>query len=217
VDRVSADGDAGGNGDGSVKSWRFFLVSLFLLGLFSGRACGDGGSVRLSERLGNYRVTVFTSPTPVRAGPVDLSILVLDAQTGTPLTESEVRIEVIRLGTDHAVQSYKALIGSATNKLLHAVHFELPTAGTWRIDVQLSGPTGTAQTSFDFEAGDRLPRWMELWPWIALPLLPIVFFLLRAFSIEMRMRRAKAIIAMAKTCDSTEPAWENQDYHGLGN
>jgi len=41
----------------------------------------DGGAVRLSERQGGYQITAFTSPTPFRAGPVDISVLVQDAAT----------------------------------------------------------------------------------------------------------------------------------------
>jgi hypothetical protein len=44
----------------------------------------DGGAMRLSERAGGYRVTVFTDPTPLRAGPVDVSVFVQDADTGEP-------------------------------------------------------------------------------------------------------------------------------------
>ena len=40
--------------------------------------------MRLSERAGGYRVTVFTDPTPLRAGPVDVSVFVQDADTGEP-------------------------------------------------------------------------------------------------------------------------------------
>ena len=47
----------------------FLLVSSFILQP-SSFLRADGGAVRLSERQGNYRLTVFTAPTPVRAGPV---------------------------------------------------------------------------------------------------------------------------------------------------
>ncbi len=40
---------------------------------------GDGGAVRFSGQQGDWRITVFTSPTPLRAGPVDVSVLVQDA------------------------------------------------------------------------------------------------------------------------------------------
>ena len=40
--------------------------------------------MRLSERMGGYQVTVFTSPAPLRAGPVDVSVFVQDADTGEP-------------------------------------------------------------------------------------------------------------------------------------
>ncbi len=48
----------------------------------SSLARADGGAVRLRQRSGGYQIAVFTEPTPLRAGPVDVSVLVQDAETG---------------------------------------------------------------------------------------------------------------------------------------
>ena len=53
----------------------------------------DGGTIRLSEQKGNYRITVFTAPTPLRAGPVDISVLVQEAATGEPAPGVQVTIK----------------------------------------------------------------------------------------------------------------------------
>ena len=41
----------------------------------SSLARADGGAVRLRQRAGGYQIAVFTSPTPFRAGPVDLALI----------------------------------------------------------------------------------------------------------------------------------------------
>ena len=53
----------------------------FLIFRPSSVARADGGVVRLRQRAGGYQIAVFTSPTPIRAGPVDVSVLVQDAAT----------------------------------------------------------------------------------------------------------------------------------------
>ena len=55
---------------------------------FPAPARADGGTVRLSERQGEYRITVFTAPVPFRAGLVDISVLVQDAVSRTPIPDA---------------------------------------------------------------------------------------------------------------------------------
>src|SRR5260370_24925363 len=72
----------------------FLLSPCHLVTLSPCQARADGGTVRLSEQKGSYRITVFTAPTLVRAGPVDISVLVQDADTGQPASGVQVSIEV---------------------------------------------------------------------------------------------------------------------------
>jgi hypothetical protein len=44
-----------------------------------------GGEVRLMEKAGPFVITVFSDPTPLRVGPVDLSVLVQDRDSGRPI------------------------------------------------------------------------------------------------------------------------------------
>ncbi len=46
-------------------------------------AQGDGGTLRAWEQHGRYDIAVFTEPNPVVTGPVDISVLLLDRETGT--------------------------------------------------------------------------------------------------------------------------------------
>src|SRR5438094_524539 len=88
-----------------------------------GHARADGGMVRLSQRQGGYQITVFTAPTPFRAGPVDVSVLVQDAATGEALPQAQVTVWVAPRGRRGAAVSYAATSEAATNKLLHAALF----------------------------------------------------------------------------------------------
>lgn len=132
-------------------------------------AHADGGAVRFSDRCGAYRVTVFTEPTPWRAGPVDVSVLVQDPTTGEPRTDLRVAIRVA--GTRHP-----ATHEAATNKLLYSAEFDLPAAGTWPIEVVIDGPAGSATATLEVEAAEALPAGGEMLWWIVWPVVPVVFF-----------------------------------------
>ena len=58
---------------------RALMILATLLVPLSARA--DGGLARLVVDSGEFRLTVFSSPTPLRAGPVDLSVMVQDRET----------------------------------------------------------------------------------------------------------------------------------------
>ena len=137
---------------------------------------GDGGFLRLSERSGPYRVTVFTSPTPLRAGPVDFSVLVQDAATSAVLSDTQVVFRITSPGEASLDMDQQATTGAATNKLLKAAQFELPSPGTWQVNVLVGGPMGRTRIRFPINVSAAMPRWLDMAPWIALPIVPIVLF-----------------------------------------
>jgi hypothetical protein len=135
----------------------------------------DGGAVRFAGRVGAYRVTVFTAPTPLRAGPVDVSVLVLDADTGEPAPEVPVRVRLTPAGPEGAPIEQEATPQAATNKLFRSALVDLPAAGAWRLNVAVGG---AAAARVELEAAKRLPRWWEMLPWIAWPAAPVVLYAL---------------------------------------
>ncbi len=153
----------------------FLLASSFILHP-SSFLRADGGTVRLSQRAGGYQVTVFTAPTPLRTGPVDVSVLVQDADTGQALPGAEVTVRVAPAGRGHTATVYPATTEAATNKLLRAALFELPEAGRWELEVAVQGPLGPARVRCEVEAAEPAPRWPEFWPWAAWPVLVILLF-----------------------------------------
>ena len=154
---------------------RAWALSLTCLASLAGAAHGDGGTVRLSEAVGGYLVTVFTAPTPLRAGPVDVSVLVQDARTGQPAPIGQVMLRLRQPGERTLEQA--ATREQATNRLLHAAQFDLPAPGVWLVEVRVRGPGGEAAREFEIHAAEPSPRWLELWGWIFLPVVAVVLFL----------------------------------------
>lgn len=155
---------------------RLGTLVLLLWAASSGLLHADGGTLRLSEKHGPYRVAVFTSPQPLRAGLIDISVLVQDARNGEPLPDVVVRLVLI--GPDSIERPVTASRAAATNQLFQAAQFELPSAGTWQVRVLLDGARGSAETAFSMEAAEALPRWTELAFWIALPGIVVILFVL---------------------------------------
>ncbi|MFT3882163.1 MAG: hypothetical protein QM703_21240 [Gemmatales bacterium] len=165
---------AGGNGvpltPATVSALRRSLVMLVVL--FGTSAIhADGGTVRLRERAGLYQVTVFTSPTPLRAGAVDFSVLLQNAGTGESVTNAKVMVRLTERSSRRVLEQW-ATSGAATNKLYQAASFILPEPGWWDVEVLIDG----LKVHFAVQADQALPRWQELWYWYCWPVLAVVLF-----------------------------------------
>jgi hypothetical protein len=119
---------------------------------------------------------VFTAPALLSAGPVDLSVLVLDAETGRPITDVPIDVRAQRIGSAESGIRVPATTESATNKLLRAARLELKEPGRWHFDVSVGGVDPSQLIGFDVEVSPPSPPWLEMSLWIAWPLVPIGFF-----------------------------------------
>jgi hypothetical protein len=139
-------------------------------------ALADGGAVRVVDEHGDIRVAVFTSPNPLRAGPVDLSVLVQNAGTGQAVGDAHVAFRLTPRDQPGASIYAVATSAAATNKLMQAALIELPAAGWWDVEVECTTDDGTTQTQFAMEASPPLPRWLTIWPWFTWPLAVVLLF-----------------------------------------
>jgi hypothetical protein len=146
----------------------------------------DGGTIRLSEQKGNYRITVFTAPTPLQAGQVDVSVLVQDAATELPVSGAQVSIKAQPLGSAGAALDHPATTEAATNKLFYAASFDLPDPGWYALEVSINGALGEAQVRLELKAADPLPPWLAISPWIGWPVLAILLFGVHQFLVRRR-------------------------------
>jgi hypothetical protein len=153
------------------------LLGFFMLAL-AAPARGDGGTLRLSERVGPYRISVFTSPEPLRVGAADVSVFVQEASSNAVVADAAVRLTLAPAAGDGPVLVYTATAEQAVNKLLRAAAVELPAAGLWRIAVDVEGPRGAVHCVVEVLIAEPLPRWRQMWPWFTWPAVPIVLFVL---------------------------------------
>ncbi len=130
---------------------RVFVILAALL-LSVSPVWANGGTVRVAEQpVGPYFITVYTSPSPFRAGPVDVSAYVADAQ-GNRVDDSQVTMITEPLGHTAQGGSYPATRDQADIKDFYSGKFNLPAPGRWRMTVDVQGPQGGGATAFELEA-----------------------------------------------------------------
>lgn len=106
---------------------------------------GNGGTVRVSNApVGPYIVTIYTSPTPLRTGEIDVSVLAQDS-AGTVLSPGVVvdaRPVTLDPDLDADVATgpvrQRATRTQATNKLFQASKFDIEAPGEWEFTVTIA-------------------------------------------------------------------------------
>ncbi len=144
----------------------------------SPRAQADGGWVCVKQSTGGLAITIFVAPAPVRAGPVDASVMVQDVQTGTPALDAEVTLHVAAGDPGGEPLELAATRAQATNKLLYASQFVLPAPGTWTISATVRRAEDVAEATCELTAAEALPPVLAYWPYLALPPVVVALFAL---------------------------------------
>lgn len=139
--------------------------------------------------VGGYRIAVFAEPAPLRAGPVDISVMVQDAQSGEQLDDTMIDVRVQSVGPVVVRRDSPATEEAATNKLFKAAHLTLPFSGHWQVQVEVDGRYGKAEVTAEMVAGTALPRWQRLWAWFTWPAVPVGLFLLNQWLAARQERR----------------------------
>jgi hypothetical protein len=169
-----------------IREIRGSISFIFVFTLACNSARADGGALRLSETRGDLTVSVFTSPTPLRAGQIDVSVLVQDAANSRTIQDAEVFVSAAPLGRRADAIRRQATAEQAANKLFQAAEFDLPVAGRWEFSIEVAsieaasigggGPSTAAPLTFEAEVAEPLPQWLALAPWIGWPWLVIAVF-----------------------------------------
>jgi hypothetical protein len=177
---------------------RIFTAALFLASSALLRA--DGGiTIGQIDREG-LRVTVFASPVPVRAGPLDVTFLVQEIPSNQPVTDAAIVCWVQKLSppSSNPVRlpawcssiapgtRIPATTAHSSNKILSGAFVPLTEPGRWELEVQVSrGPVDfTAAVPLDVAAPpEPLSTW---WPLVALVPCGILLYIWRTLLLRAR-------------------------------
>ena len=111
------------------------------------RASANGGQVQVADQpVGPYRVTVTSSPNPLRTGTADISVIVLQG-TDQLVTDAAVFVDALPAhgGT---MGRYPATHQNAFNKRYYAANVRFPSAGRWLLTVHVTSPRGGGDVQF---------------------------------------------------------------------
>ena len=147
--------------------------ALPLLLIFTGTLLADGGAVQSRQEAGPFIITVFTSPSPLRAGPVDLSVLVQDRETQHVLLDAGVSIHL--RNANFEIQA-TAISANALNKLLYAANVDLKIPGDWQYSVTITRASASATVSGKMTAAPAGTSLSSYWSYFAFPPVCIVLF-----------------------------------------
>jgi hypothetical protein len=159
-----------------AEIWRRGLLLVPALLTFSSWAQADGGFVELHQEVGPFVVTVFSAPGALRAGPVDISVLVQDRASGQPVLDGEVFVRLSRESGMTLVE--RATREGAQNKLLYSALINLPEAGQWELEVTITRGTETARVVGQVSAAAPTPFLFSYWRSLLLPPIVIAVFAL---------------------------------------
>ena len=121
--------------------------------LAAGTARANGGTVRIAEvPVGPWAVTVYSSPTPLRTGEIDISTLVQDSGGATVDVPITVTATPVGFVADPVLQP--ATRRQATNKLFKAAKFDLGVPGRWDFRIHVGSAAAAAGAPSPVEAVD---------------------------------------------------------------
>jgi hypothetical protein len=152
------------------------LTAWFAVDAGDSTAFADGGMIRFSERRGDRLITVFTTPTLLRAGPVDISVLVQNADTGRPLSDLPIVVYAYPIQNPLRKFATPATNEAASNKLMCAAALGLTEPGWWHVETIVDGVEEDPPVAFDVEVAEAPPPWLQLGLWIGWPLVAIGVF-----------------------------------------
>lgn len=156
--------------------------------IVSSAAFADGGRLRFSRPAGPFLVTLFTTPEPLTPGPTDFSVMIQDAKSGDILSDAHVILKLT--SSQGAVISAVASHGIATNRLLQAAQFNVPSGGNWKLHLDVEQGTDTSSVDADIPVQPGSRKTVLVGAFAILPVIAILLFILHQRQKIFLMRRS---------------------------
>ena len=159
------------------------LPMIMLLAQFC--AFADEGPVQLQKATGPLVITMFTSPAPLTAGPVAISLLVQDPDGLDPVLDADVTL-VVRSEASGAQIRVRATRELAQNKLLYSAPVKLEAPGKWQIGASVLQRGTRTETAGVMEVAPNKVMVVSYWGYIAFPPVLIVAFVVNGWLIRRK-------------------------------
>jgi len=168
--------------------------AIFLLLATVPAALADGGMPIGQSEADGLRITLFASPLPVRAGPMDAGVLVQEIPSNRPAAGAEVRLSVrlvagstgrpVRMpawcSTLAAGSDVLATSAHSANKLLVGAYLPLSEPGRWEVAVEVAHRGRVTRAVFPLDVAPPPPPLAAWWPFLAMVPAAIALYAWRA-------------------------------------
>lgn len=155
---------------------KLLLLPLAFLALAT--ALADGGTVQFRTEAGAFAITVFASPAPLSAGPIDISLLVQNRDGLEPVLDANVSLLLRPLASGTELRT-PASRDQARNKLLYAAPVTLAESGKWQIDVTILRNGERTDATGTIDVAPTREMVASYWGYVAFPPFMIVAFVVR--------------------------------------
>jgi hypothetical protein len=162
------------------------LLLLVVMILAQATAFADGGTVQLRKEAGAFVITVFSSPAPLSAGPVDISLLLQNRNGLEPVLDANVSL-LLRADASGTEIRARPTREQAQNKLLYAAPVTLPESGKWQLAITVLRNGGRTETTGTIDVAPAPEMAASYWSYIAFPPLMIVVFAIREWLLRRRL------------------------------
>jgi hypothetical protein len=138
-----------------------FILGYLLLAL-ARMAWADGGAIQFQGDAGTFHVTVFTQPPILRAGLIDITLLLQERTDLNPLLDANVRFDLAAQDSTTAqpalwmppacamnktadLSDIPAKLGHSENRLLYGSVVQIPNSGHWQLRARIQRGTESAE------------------------------------------------------------------------
>ena len=164
------------------------LLLPILLILAQATVWADGGTVQLRKEAGDLVITVFTSPSPLSVGPMDISLLLQNRNGLDPVLDASVSLVLVHADSNiefHARPSRE----QARNKLLYAAPVIFSRPGKWRMSITIRRNEKEVAAAGTLDVAPSPGRELSLAGFLAFPPIMIMLFVVRERLLRRRSRR----------------------------
>jgi hypothetical protein len=156
----------------SVNRLLPLIVSILTMGI-SIRA--DGGSVLWQRTMGAITVTAFTTQSPLRLGPADISFLAENNEQSRPILDAQVFVTF--QSETGATMRTEATHAQARNKLLYCTLIDLPKPGHWKMTLLVVHAAERIEFVSDLAVSEPQSALIANWKFMAFPFMVAILFI----------------------------------------
>jgi hypothetical protein len=141
---------------------RATLILCCLLLVSARMSWADGGAIQFQGDAGTFHVTVFTQPTILRAGLIDITLLLQERSDLNPLLDAQVRFGLTAqdsattqaapwmppacaMNKTADLSDIPAKLGHGENRLLYGAVVQIPSTGRWQLKARIQRGAESAE------------------------------------------------------------------------